>query len=148
MDHANELSKTLHKTGKGTEGVLHRDFRDHHLVDRIRDVLDSGVPVEFSFNVPDLPDHASSNVLLDLRFYHVAPAQGCAGCFCGKCNVFIGPNETTLQLSHDFVAGTIRVFLNGLRILNFTPSGTNEIILGFSATSTDVIKVCYLASIC
>lgn len=145
MDNLNQLGKGLKQGSNKSTRALKRTKKIIPQVERVRDIVDSTVPVTLEFKIL----HEDHRVLLDLNFMPPPKTGCCAGCFCSVCEFFDGGiTETEVQLTYAYVPGTVVVFKNDIETQYFEETDPQLALITLWAHNDEDVIVCYVYDTC
>lgn len=145
MDNLNQVGGNLSSNRKKSNKAITRTKKIIPQIERVRDVLDFSIPMEFQF-VQKFEGH---RVMFTLTFYPPPKNGCCADCYCAVCEFYAGgTTETQLQTTYSYIPGSITAFKNNMVTTNYTETNppAGEVTL-WAHTNEDVV-LCYQYDAC
>lgn len=144
-DNLNQVGGNLSSNRKKSDRSINRTKKIIPQIERVRDVLDFSIPMEFQF-VQKFEGH---RVMFTLTFYPPPKNGCCADCYCAVCEFYDGgTTETQLQTTYSYIPGSITAFKNNVVTTNYTETNpqAGEVTL-WAHTNEDVV-LCYQYDAC
>ncbi len=146
-DNLNQVGRGLRRTRRDVDFALTRVKKNVPRIERIRDVFDTDIPFEMSFDTK----RNDTTVFMDINFNKPPPVGECETAECVKqaCDSFeLEAGNHYVNVTTAYLPGTVAVFLDGVPILpsQYEEMGGTEVYIQSESLDQYTATICYLHS--